>query len=179
MTQVNKSNHSLGTRTTTKTFWVSIILFILSLIMLSNAVSIQKQTKESLRTAEPQSSAEIGHEINFGSVSMSVESITTSQGGGPFKAPENQEFIIATIHIKNRSEKPIQIYPVSDTYIKDGSGNVYYEAPYGLTSPFRSGELLPGEEIRGELSYLAPKNSSVVYYVDSGWSGGVVKISLR
>jgi hypothetical protein len=68
--------------------------------------------------------------------------------------------------------------PAADTYLKDTSGNVVYLTPFELSQPFRSGELLPGEQIQGQLSYLVKKSKSYALYIDSTWSGRLIEIKL-
>lgn len=119
-----------------------------------------------------------GTAIATGSVNTVIQSLKTEKGTGPTAAPAGKKYLIIDISFTNTSKKSVQILPSTQTYIKDANGRVYYLTPYALEQPFRAGELLPGDTITGELSYLVPEATSYTMYIDSIWSGGVVSVRL-
>ncbi|QQS69893.1 DUF4352 domain-containing protein [Candidatus Saccharibacteria bacterium] len=157
-----------------KLFAGSLILFTISLAMLLAAVSIAGE-----RTRVPFVGMEIGKPVTSGVSSMTVTNVQHTSGKKPFVAPLEFEYLLLTLTIKNNSEKPFDVLPTTDTYVKTSSGEVSYVTPFALTRPFRSGQVLPGESTTGELSYLVPKNTAYKFYVESGWSGGAVSFMVQ
>lgn len=181
MTNRNRKNNSWLTKSDKyqRLFMASVVLFIISIVLLATSFIVLKRKDRQPQSAQPQKSVQVGREITSGDVAIKIVDFQVNHGEGRFTAPVGKEYIIIKIDIKNRSDHPINILPINDTYLKDSTGNVYYEAPYTLDSPFRSGELSPGEEIRGDLSYLVPMDTSLKYYVDAIWSGSVVSFLLK
>lgn len=158
-------------------FIMSVILFLSSFVMLIAAFNLEHP--EANIDAKGQAPFAMGTTIKQGNVAMSVDKVTYSDGEGVFTAPEGKHYAIVTFTVKNRSDRQVMVMPSSDTYMKDQSGNVVYLTPYELESPFHSGELPPGEQVRGELSYLVPKSTPFKLYIDAIWSGGVIPITIK
>jgi len=151
-------------------FWISITLFGISIVLLGFSVISQNSTKGPF----PFAGYPAGTSIAMGSSITEVQNVTDTNGTGIFIAPKGKHYIVVTLKVKNVSEKPINVFPSSDTYVKNNAGNVSFLTPLNLTLPFRAGSLLPGENIVGELSYLVNNNETNKFYVDSIWSGGVI-----
>ena len=147
-----------------------LFILVLSIIMFSTSLWIQHKTVY----LAPVKGYPQGVKVNGGYAAMRLDSVSTTTGSGIFKTPSSQIYLIIGITIKNISAKPINIFPTTDMYVKDKNGNLTYLSIYDLTNPFRAGELLPGDQISGQLSYLIPKNSLQKFYIDAIWSGGVV-----
>ncbi|MFZ2513960.1 MAG: DUF4352 domain-containing protein [Candidatus Saccharimonadales bacterium] len=157
-----------------KLFSASVLLFAMSFVALLAAVSTANE-----RTRVPFAGVETGKPISSGVSTITVTNIRRTSGKKPFVAPNGYEYIILTLSVRNNGEKPFDLFPTSDTYVKTNNGEVSYIAPYSLEYPFRSGQVLPGESTTGELSYLVPKNTAYKFYVESGWSGGAVSFMVQ
>ncbi len=120
-----------------------------------------------------------GTSITMGATNTKLDSVTSADGTSIFKAPAGKHYLIIELSVKNISEKPINVFPSSDTYVKDVSGTVAYLTPYSLAQPFRAGQLLPGDTIKGQLSYLVAKDTVQKLYIDAIWSGGVVTFAVQ
>jgi hypothetical protein len=149
----------------------ALIFFGWSLRILAHANRINMQ-------AIPQNTASVGTKISGGSVEATIVSYNEKDSAGPFKSPEGKTYAVVTLHLTNITDRVVHVYPVSDTYMKVADGTVFYETPFALDSPFRSGDLLPGEQIAGELSYQVPKDAKADLFIDSAWSGGVLKLGV-
>lgn len=155
-------------------FVSSLVLFIMSFITLGIAQSIAHE-----RTHIPYAGIAQGKAITSGSSTITVQKVERKPGTKHFAAPSGYEYLVVTLRVRNNSEKPFNIAPSMDTYVKTTSGKVSYLTPYELASPFHSGLLLPGESVAGELSYLVPKQTAYTYYVEASWSGNVVPFMIQ
>lgn len=117
--------------------------------------------------------------IRHGSAKIGISGIERQSGSGRYQAPKGKHYVVLTLTVTNMIDTPITIAPVSDSYLKNTRGDVVYLTPLELANPFRSGQLLPHETIRGELSYLVNDADSYAYYLESDWTGGVVSYSLQ
>lgn len=158
---------------------LSICLVLSSVILLSIAISVQHRDENAKSLPTVQSAFKPGTQVNMGAVSIKVSDITYSDGHQPFAAPNGKQFVSMYLDVKNNAEKPLNILPADDMYIKNSTGDISYVAPFIATEPFRAGELLPGEQIRGQLSFLVPKSGSLKLFVDAVWSGGVLPFEIR
>lgn len=152
-------------------FLLNLAVLALSIIFLCVSLSIQHSNSDAVA---PFGGYSQGVSVSAGSALMRVDSVYSTNGTSIFSSPPDKHYLIVALSIKNTSAKPINVFPSSDSYIKDASGNVTFLTPYDLKQPFRAGELLPGEQIKGQLSYLVFKKGSLKLYLDGIWSGGVV-----
>lgn len=159
-------------------FAASVILCLTSFATLIVAVQIA-QTTSSQAVTTPITGFQTETPITQGLVTTRISNVRYNNSAQPFTAPANKEYIIVNLEVINRGDAPVQVLPSSDTYIKDDKGNVVYLTPLTLDNPFRAGELLPGEQIKGDLSYLVPKDSGLKLYIDAKWSGGVIPITIK
>lgn len=154
-------------------FYASLILFVLSVILFFGSyTSTQSITSYFGGISVPGSARQ-------GAASITVESVKYEAGVGHFAAPSGSRYAVVSLRVKNVSDTPIYFAPANDTYIKTATGEVHYLTPYALESPFKSGEILPGEQTKGQLSYLVPENTKMKYYLESDWTSGVVSFLLQ
>lgn len=152
------------------------IVLMAALCVLSLSVSFATLARLPV-TSAPYGGLPMRTSIRHGRVEMTVRSLTTTPGKGHYAAPRGSHFAIVTIAITNRADQPIMIAPTRDTYMKSTTGQLAYLSPVELENPLRAGQLLPQETIQGELSYQLLDGQSYALYVDSDWSGGVVKFN--
>jgi len=165
---------------TLKLFYASVILLAIAITLLIIALVVQSDTKRiNSYSAQPAKAFSTGQMVEMGDVSLLVKKVSFGGSQPGFLAPPGKYYAVVDLLVKNRSEKPIDIEPSSDSYVKDSAGNVSYLTPYILDNPFRAGELPPGEQISGQLSYIAPKNQPLKLYIDGIWSGGVIPFALN
>ena len=162
-------------------FYMSVGFMLVSVVLLVFALQAEHRSTANLRhVAVSQVPFEANQNINMGSATLRVSNVTYADGSAHFSAPAGMHYLILDLAVKNYSDKPINVLPASDTYVKASDGKAIYLTPYELASPFRSGELSPGEQITGQLSYLVPTAAkSLKFYVDAIWSGGVVPIAIK
>jgi hypothetical protein len=158
------------------TYIAGLAMLGLSTVLLATAVYIQHQPR---RGSVPQTAYANGQTVSMGSVSLKINRVTTSNGNPAFPSPPGQHYVVVDLSVTNLSDQPINILPGTDIYLKTTTGEVSYLTPYVLDQPFHSGELSPGETVRGQISYAAGKTAQYKLYVDAIWSGGVIPFSLR
>lgn len=161
-----------------KLFYISIALLATSCLLLGLALWAEYRAAL-LQPVQSQAPFSLEQEITSGSATMKLSEPTYAVGTGRFAAPEDKHYLIMNFSVKNNSDKSINVMPASDTYVKADDGTLTYLTPYMLREPLRSGELLPGETIKGQLSFLISKTKSVKFYVDSIWSGRVIPIATK
>ena len=120
-----------------------------------------------------------GSEIVNGQAKFSITDLSYSNGSGIYSAPTEKHYAIFSFNVENISDKPINILPSTDIYMKNGNGDVSFSTPYGLEKPFRAGELMPHEKINGQLSFLVAKNEAQKLYIDAVWSGALIAIAIN
>ncbi len=174
-----KKSPGINIKNAESLFKISIVFFLISVTLLIVTLSYYHNHPGNTLSATPQKPISINQAISMGLVEMKVSSVRTSDGSQPFIAPKDKQYIIVDLSIKNKSDKPIQVLPSTDTYVKDSQGNIVYLTPYSLANPMRAGQLLPGETIKGETSYLVSKNGTNKLYIDASWSGGVIPFALN
>ncbi|MGV9001945.1 MAG: DUF4352 domain-containing protein [Candidatus Saccharimonadaceae bacterium] len=161
-----------------KLFIISIVFLILSVIFLSLALIVQRSNAPKPLVV-PTAGFEINTPITMGSVSMTITKVAFSDSQPGFSAPADMHYAVIDLTVKNVVDHPLDILPSNDTYLKDNTGAVSYMTPFGLERPFRAGQLLPGETISGQVSYILSKSKPAKLYVDSIWSGGVVPFKVQ
>lgn len=160
-------------------FWLSIVLSLSALLMLSSALLVFRQDRRQFhQSATVQTPFKLNQEIRMGSALITAANPTYSKGSPHFKAPQGKHYLLVAITIKNFTERPIVVSPSTDIYLKDTIGTTTYLSPYELTNPFHAGELPAGEQTTGQLSYLVSDTANPNMYIDAIWSGGVLPISL-
>lgn len=157
-------------------FWFATVLAAASFV----ALALAYQYSQRAYTMPPSSfrGVALGKTASTDRVEVTIISSKTSAGTSHFTAPRDKKFAIIKLLVKNTGTKPITVLPSADSYLKATSGTVSYLTPYELEMPFRSGTLLPGEAVQGELSYLIDTKQHYKLYLESDWTGGVMSFLL-
>lgn len=166
---------------TTLTKRAVFVVFIACLATLTLSYALFVQSRYNLKhqtVSVKQKPFSIDTDYQIGNATIRISNIRLEPGQAPFIAPTGKQYVILDVVVINRSDAPINVLPSSDMYVKDSNGSIAYLTPYVTPSPFRAGELLPGDKIKGDVSFLVPEGT-LVLYVDAVWSGGVVPILLR
>ena len=153
-------------------FYSSVLLCLLAVAMLLASLRIG-------RSVQPATGIHKGQQLSQGSATIELEAVRFTQGSGHYKASPGKRYAIISLSVANNSSTPFSVAAANDTYVKDRTGTTYYLSPTSLDEPFHSGQLLPGDSVRGELSYLLPLTGEFRFYVESDWSGGVVPFLLQ
>lgn len=171
----------LKPKDTEKMYYTSLAMLVLSFMLLGSALILINESSTNNPTLPVQSQRpfEVEEVFTAGQVKLQVSSVDFSAGTQHFAAPENMQYAVVRLHITNQGDHPINILPTTDTYVKSTDGAVSYLSPYSLKDPFRGGELLPGESVQGELSYLIKKDEASMFYIDSIWSGAVIPVRIN
>lgn len=155
---------------------VSIVLIVISLILFTASLIVLRASKPTVYeygVYKPETP------IAAGDATVVIHSIRYSNGENGFVVPAGKQYLILDTTFQNNSNHPISITPSTQTYIKDSEGYVTYLTPFALENPLRAGDLLAGDKISGQLSYLVPNNKTYTMYIDAIWSGGVVSVRLN
>lgn len=162
-------------RTARRLSLISLITLGLGLLSVGLALYLLQQSKSGSSdvTVTPNTVLAFDHPAKTPAYDLHLLSQRRDSTGNQIFQPEpGHEFIIITLSLKNLSPKPVQFFPVLQTYLKDPSGQTYNLSPAPLTSPINAGSLLPDDTVTGELSYQIPIGlSRLVFYFDPGWPG--------
>lgn len=151
-----------------------VAVFVISCGTVAIAANLHRPTGQLVSPAITQ-----GSFVRHGSVDMMISNVRREKGTGHYSAPEGKHYVVLTLTLRNVSDQTITIAPANDTYLKNEPGDVVYLTPLQLDKPFHSGQLLSGETIRGDLSYLTRDTETYRFYAESDWSGGVVPFMLQ
>jgi|GEM_PF-1589266 len=154
----------------------SLLFMIIALIALSLSLFVYQASKPKVYKYGVYAS---GTPITAGAVSVVINKVTYNAGQNGFVVPTGKQYIVIDATVSNASNKALFISPSTQTYIKDNDGRVYYLTPSGLEDPFKAGDLIAGDKISGELSYMVSKDKTYTLYIDAIWSGGVVSVRLN
>ncbi len=154
-------------------FVAAIVMTVVSAILLLSAYAI-RYGESGYYEGVP-----LGQAIRQGSAEVTLDSVEYKTGSKSFQAPKNMKYLVATMTVTNVSDRPIFVAPSSDMYVKTSAGDVSYLSPVALDHPFKSGEILPGEKTKGELSFAVNPELQQKLYVESDWSGGTVSYTLQ
>lgn len=155
-----------------KLFAGSLILFTISLAMLLAAVSIAGE-----RTRVPFVGMEIGKPVTSGVSSMTVTNVQHTSGKTICRSTRIR-ISFAHTHHKNNSEKPFDVLPTTDTYVKTSSGEVSYVTPFADAPISKWASTARGVN-DGRIKLPCSKNTAYKFYVESGWSGGAVSFMVQ
>lgn len=159
-------------------FLVSVLLCITSIVVMMSGMMYQ--LCHPIRIDNPQvDGVKKQIPVTSGSAEVIVDSLQTGKGQAPYIAPAGSHYVLVGIIIKNISTQPINITPSLDTYLKQTNGTIDYLSPTDLAQPLRSGILLPGETIKGQLSYLTKSQAPYYLYIQSDWTSTVIKFMLE
>lgn len=153
--------------------------FSICMLLLSLGILVFARRVATERIRIPFDGVRLNTPISSGTTTITVSNVHAKPATKRFAAANGYEYLVLTITVRNNGEKPLNVFPTSDTYIKTSDGKVSYVAPYDLASPFHSGTILPGESTEGELSYVVPKQGSYKFYIEASWSGGVVPFMVQ
>lgn len=88
-----------------------------------------------------------------------------------FAVGSDEDIVILTLEIKNRSDQEFGFFPSVHTYLRDNEGRTYVMHPtVMMKNPLPATDMKPGQTIRGELSYAVPSRLKLFrLYVDPQW----------
>jgi uncharacterized protein with FMN-binding domain len=164
---------------TVKLFYLSVVLLLFAIASLVSAYIVQQNTSKPSNSSVPFSGYSLNTPVTMGVTTMEVTKVSFSDGQPGFTAPADHHYAIVELTIKNNADHPIDVLPTSDTYVKDQTGKLSYLTPFVVDEPFRAGSLLPGEQVKGQLSYMTTKTGPLKLFIDSIWSGGVVSFKIQ
>lgn len=94
---------------------------------------------------------------------------------GSLNPPSDSEYLTVDVYIKNKSGKTLEFFPVSQTYIKDSSGQTYSVGAAMVKQPFQAGDVVSGDQVKGQIAYQVPKNiKNPLFYIEGLASKPVV-----
>ena len=87
-----------------------------------------------------------------------IDDITSNNGDPQSLTPHaGKEFLVVDLYVKNKSTRVTQIFPSTQTYIKDATGQVYGLGIANVDNTFLGGDLSPGDQMKGKIVYEVPK----------------------
>lgn len=120
----------------------------------------------------------VGEEAKIGKASITVTKVEKSQGKDYDKPSEGNEFIIVTLKEKNIGNENIS-YNEFYFKLKNSKGQIKESSITSIGKRFDSGELAPGGEIEGTITFEAPKNDSNLIFMFSPESTPLLQFKLK
>lgn len=174
-----KSINNISKNITSKQFFLmSLGVLVVSFGLLVTTLIIQLKSEQA-KVLKPGFAYSQNQDISSGDVTVKVSNVSFDDGKSPLTAPSGKHYVVLDLSVTNRSDKPIQVLPSSDTYLKNKVGDISFLSPFTLSQPFRAGELGPSETIHGQLSYLVSKTDTVSMIIDAKWSGSAIPIQIQ
>lgn len=158
---------------------ISAGLLALSAVFLWQAYRVEHRVNTRKPEVQMQTPFLPAKTVEMGAAAIVTAPIRYEAGNGTFAAPAGKQYAVITLTIKNRSDKPLNVLPTADFYMKSTKGDVAYESPFTLAEPLRAGELLPGDTIKGEVSFLVTEDIPYLFYIDAIWSGSVLPFAIQ
>lgn len=174
----NPTPKTSGTKEVKWLFYSSVGILVIAFVTLIVALAVVANPGTNHKVSSATGYA-VGTTIRQGSVTIKINGVTFGGSQPGFIAPAGKHYAVVEMSITNNTDQPINVLPSSDTYLKDSDGLVTYLTPYALINPFHAGALLPGEIVRGQLSFISKSTGPAKLYIDGIWSGGVVPFKVQ
>ena len=108
-----------------------------------------------------------------------IDSVSRSSGEkGSLNPGDGKTYLIVNLYVKNKTNKILPLYPVTQTYIKDSKGQTFSIGPAIVKQPFLAGDLQPGDQIKGELAYIVPNTVQDLQFYFEGLSSSPLIVKL-
>jgi hypothetical protein len=108
-----------------------------------------------------------------------IDSVYRGSGEkGSLNPGDGKTYLIVNLYVKNKTNKILPLYPVTQTYIKDSQGQTYSIGPAIVKQPFLAGDLQPGDQIKGELAYVVPDTIQEPLFYFEGLSSSPLILKL-
>ena len=138
-----------------------------------SVVKDQNQFSKKIQTYKP------GNTYANKNYDVRIDNVSRGNGEkGSLNPGAGKTYLIVTLYIKNKTNKVLPVYPLTQTYIKDSAGQTYNIGPAIVKQPFLAGDLAAGDQIKGELAYEIPDNlkSPLFYFEGLSSSPLIVKL---
>ena len=122
---------------------------------------------DSLPGERPLPTFAIGDIIQIGDLTIVVNEVT-SPGGDRFNQPDaGKKFVAVDVTLENIGSESENISSLLQMYMKDSTGQVYDEdfAATLAAGNSPSGEIVPGEQIRGQVGFQVPEDAQDLVFV--------------
>ncbi len=121
----------------------------------------------------PSNFGKLGETVKTDAFSIVVESVERKPYREVFtnKVLVDKDALVVRLTVQNRSNTKQPFLPVNDVFIKDNYGSIRQLEPvYGIKSPIKAGDLMPGQSVTGDISFvLDNKNGSIRLFFDPRW----------
>lgn len=170
---------------------VGIILGILMILACGNTVDTSKAKKVDDVTADSKEKNtedkkvdkifKINEEIKLDNAVLTVMSMEKSKGGEFDTKKEGMEFAIVTIKLKNVGKTERISYSSFEFKIENSQGVIQDNTYTSVVPMFDSGELSPGGEITGKMSFEVPINDPklTLEYQPNMFLDSVIRVALN
>jgi hypothetical protein len=159
-----------------------ILLILLAASITAGVLSIG-MSRLRPRVMAPQAAvvlAEPGQSLARQGYTVLVDQVQKDLGGDKMFAPgAGKAYLKLTLRVTNTSHEVIGVYPFTSTHILADDQQLYPMSPMMLQNPFQPGEIAPGEELAGELSFEIPATThNPVLVYETPWGTERVQVKL-
>ena len=110
----------------------------------------------------------VGDNVEISDLVVQVEGLTRSQGGEVIQPDPGMDFLLVDVRLENRGERTREISSVVSMGLKDASGrryNFHLGAQTAAEAGLPDDELLPGEQVRGQIGFHVPEDARGLTFV--------------
>lgn len=136
-------------------------------------------TKNQTQFSKQVQTYKAGKVYSNSSYDVRIDNVARGSGEkGSLNPGAGKTYLIVTLYVKNKTNKVLPLYPVTQTYIKDSQGQTYSIGPAMVKQPFLAGDLSAGDQIKGELAYEIPTNLKNPLFYFEGLSSSPLIVKL-
>ena len=166
-------------KSTIKSSHIAFKLALCLIAGLATGALIYSFTNNRTQFSKQVQSYKAGKTYSNNNYDVRIDNVTRGSGEkGSLNPGAGKTYLIITLYVKNKTNKTLPLYPVTQTYIKDSAGQTYSIGPAMVKQPFLAGDLIAGDQIKGELAYEIPTNlkSPLFYFEGLSSSPLIVKL---
>jgi len=169
---------SKGLHSTSRVQLIVVMALVVGVGIGAVAVGFAGNSRQLATTASPATRQEavsdlhkVGDTIEKSNVGFGVARVTTDEAGDAvYKPNPGNKFVVVDISVDNNTSSQRPVVPVTQVYLKDQTGNTYFISPAPMQNPLNAGNLVAGDNLKGQLSFEVPKDAkNLKLYFDPGW----------
>ncbi len=109
-----------------------------------------------------------GQTISNAYYDVRIDQASRSAGNSHgLKPHDGKEFLVVNLFVKNKSSRSTEVFPATQSYIKDSSGQTYNLGVSETSQQFQAGDLAPGDQVKGNVVYEIPKGlKNPLFYLE-------------
>ena len=121
-----------------------------------------------LDLGQPPEVFQVGEHVEISDLVVQVEGVTRPQGGEVIQPDPGMDFLLVDVRVENRGDRTRELSSAVSMSLKDASGRRYtfhLGAQTAAEAGLPDDELLPGEQVRGQIGFQVPEKARGLTFV--------------